>query len=110
MAKHTTYMSPTDLEHPATQGPQNEQIDRARLEHSVISARAWEGFTITTEDGRPATLAVVDDAGHIVESGPELVDELWDVAVLSYRRFLVGETALHVWSSPSGLFQEKEEQ
>ena len=83
-----------------------EQIDTAKLEHSVIRAHAWDGFTITTADGHPATLAVVDDAGRIVEIGPTLVAELWDVAVLSYRRFLIGEKALTVCSTPAGLFQE----
>ncbi|WP_233854304.1 hypothetical protein [Paraburkholderia sp. HD33-4] len=85
-----------------------EKLDGGVLEHAVIAAQGWEGFTITTDDGHPATLAVVDERGQIIESGPELVSELWAVAVMSYRRFLIKEKALKVWSEPSGLFEERE--
>ncbi|BAO89063.1 putative membrane protein [Caballeronia cordobensis] len=89
---------------------EQERIDEGTLAHSVISARAWDGLTIMTEDGRPATLAVLDTStGQIIESGPELVSEVWDVAVEAYRRFLVGEKALRVMSSPGGFFGEKKE-
>jgi len=87
----------------------DERIGDASLAHSVIAARAWDGFTITTEDGRPATLAVVDPStGQVIESGPDLVNEVWDVAVEAYRRFLIGEKALRVMSTPQGFFGEKE--
>jgi hypothetical protein len=42
--------------------------------------------------------------GEVIESGPELVEEVWDAAVEAYRRFLVGEKALRVVSSPQGFF------
>ncbi|MDR5790318.1 hypothetical protein P9281_27610 [Caballeronia sp. LP003] len=58
-------------------------------------------------DGQPATLAVIDASGHIVESGPEVVDEVWDVTVEAYRRFLIGANALQVVSTPQGMFGEK---
>ena len=88
---------PVDVDDPAT----------GTLARSVISAIAWQGFTITTADGRPATLAVIDDAGVIVEYGPSVTREVWSVAVLSYRRFLKGEGCLRVYSSPTGRFQEE---
>jgi hypothetical protein len=73
---------------------------------SVISAVLWEGLTVQTEDGRPATLAVVDADGKVVESGQAVLREAWNVAVLSYRRFLIGEGALRVYSSPAGIFHD----
>ncbi|MCI1043878.1 hypothetical protein HWE05_11615 [Caballeronia zhejiangensis] len=82
-------------------------MDDPTLLHAVIRARAWDGLTILTEDGRPATLAVIDANGHVIESGPELVSEVWDVTVEAYRRFLIGEKALRVISTPQGVFGEK---
>ncbi len=76
------------------------------LKHSVVSARSWERYTITTEDGKPATLAIVDEQGHVLDSGPQVAQEIWDLAVLSYRRYLHGEGYLRVYSSPDGLFQD----
>ena len=74
---------------------------------SVISARGCEGLLVKTVDGRPATLAVLDREGHIVESGPDVVQEVWNVAVLAYRNFLKGEGCLTVSASPEGLFQDE---
>lgn len=86
-----------------------EKLDSGKLEHAVITAHAWEGFSVATEDGHPATLAVLNEAGRVVESGPALVAELWDVAVLSYLRFLKGEQAVTVCSCPSGLYGKRDE-
>jgi hypothetical protein len=83
-------------------------LDGKALSHSVITAVAWQGYTVTTEDGRPATLAVVDEAGCVVESGPEVIKAAWEVAVMSYRRFLIGEGALRIYSKPTGLFQDED--
>ncbi|MFX1766160.1 hypothetical protein PWP93_26940 [Paraburkholderia sp. A1RI-2L] len=85
-----------------------QAIDGARLHHAVISASGWEGLAVTTVDGRTATLAVVDETGRVIESGPELVSEIWTVAVMAYRSLLADEHTLTVWSSPSGLFQGKD--
>ncbi len=63
-----------------------EKLGSPKLQRAVVTAHAWDGFTIATEDGRPATLAVLDEAGRIVESGPALVAELWSVAVVAYRQ------------------------
>jgi hypothetical protein len=60
-------------------------------------------------DGRPATLAVVDEAGHVIESGPWLVNEVWRTDIPAYRRLLIGEKVPTVISAPSGLFQERED-
>ncbi|KXU94196.1 hypothetical protein CR51_27380 [Caballeronia megalochromosomata] len=88
---------------------EQERLDDGTLTHSVITGREGEGFTVTTEDGRPAILAVFDPAtGKVIESGRDLAEEIWDVAVEAYRRYLIGKKALRVVSSPQGFFGEKE--
>jgi hypothetical protein len=77
------------------------------LVNSIISAVGWQGLTITTAEGKPAMLAVVDEHGRIVECGPDVAREAWHVAVLSYRRFLIGEGCLRVYSSPTGIYQDE---
>lgn len=65
-------------------------------------------LTIRTGDGRPATLAVIDPTtGEVIESGADLVEEVWDVAVEAYRRFLVGKKALRVMCGPQGFTRIK---
>ncbi|KAK48204.1 hypothetical protein BG58_33290 [Caballeronia jiangsuensis] len=88
---------------------EQERIDDGALSHAVIIGEEGDGFTITTEDGRPATLAVIDPAtGAVIESGPTLTGEVWFVAVEAYRRFLVGKKALRIMSSPQGFFEDRE--
>jgi hypothetical protein len=79
------------------------------LTASQITAILWEGLTVQTADGRPATLAIIDENGKVVESGQAVLREAWNVAVLSYRRFLIGERALRVYSSPIGIFHEDDD-
>lgn len=76
------------------------------LKRSIVSARAWDRYTFQTKRGLPATLAIVDEEGNVLDSGPEVAREIWDVAILAYRRYLRGEGYLRVISSPDGLFQE----
>jgi hypothetical protein len=81
--------------------------DTPALTRSVISAVAFDGLRIQTADGKPATLAIVDQDGRIVESGDAVLEEAWNVAILSYRRFLIGEGALRVYSGPQGVKLDK---
>jgi hypothetical protein len=89
--------------------PPVDALPAAALTHSVISAMPWEGFQVATADGRHATLAIVDDDGAIIESGASVLEEAWNVAVLAYRNFLIGEGCLRVYSSPTGLHQEEKD-
>lgn len=73
------------------------------LQHSVIGAIAYAGFTVTTPDGRPATLAVIDQDGNVIESGPSVNIAAWNVAVTAYRNFLKGNGHVRVQVSPPGL-------
>ncbi|MFT0167545.1 hypothetical protein ACLKMY_00755 [Paraburkholderia mimosarum] len=76
------------------------------LKHSTVSAVSWERYTITDEKGQPATLAILDKDGRVLDIGPEVAQEIWDLAVLSYRRYLVGEGYLRIYSTPEGLYQD----
>uniref|UniRef100_A0A1I9YVF8 Uncharacterized protein n=1 Tax=Paraburkholderia sprentiae WSM5005 TaxID=754502 RepID=A0A1I9YVF8_9BURK len=75
-----------------------------------VSAVQWEGYTITGEDGRPATLAVIDQDGKVLDAGPEVAQEIWDLAILSYRQVLVGESLLRIYSTPEGLLQDSDDE
>ncbi|WP_202905070.1 hypothetical protein [Paraburkholderia mimosarum] len=76
------------------------------LKHSTVTALMWERYTITGEDGRPATLAIIDPDGKILDAGPEVADEFWELAILAYRQYLIGEGLLRIYSTPEGLLQD----
>ncbi|AIO49743.1 putative bcep22gp07 [Burkholderia cepacia] len=68
---------------------------------STISAVSFQGLSIVTPDGNPATLAVVDQNGKIVEAGPSVMRAVWDVAIRAYRNFLIGNGHLRVLAKPT---------
>ena len=68
------------------------------LQHAVVSGAVHEGITVKTRDGRRAWLAVIDDDGQIIESGPAVEREVWMVAVQVYRNFWRGQGHLRVLS------------
>lgn len=87
-----------------------DTIENAGVLHcAVISAAAFEGLRVETLDGRPASLAVIDEQGKVIESGEQVMDEVWNIAMLAYRLFLKGQGRLHVRASPAGITQEPEE-
>ncbi|WP_368622727.1 hypothetical protein [Paraburkholderia sp. BR13444] len=63
----------------------------------TISATAMGGLDIRTADGRVAALAVVDDQGHVLDSGPQLAERIWTTALDCYENFLFAEGALRVF-------------
>ncbi|WP_080409987.1 hypothetical protein [Burkholderia ubonensis] len=66
-----------------------------------ISAVSYKGLSVTTASGEPATLAVVDKDGKVIDAGPEVAHAAWDVAIRSYRNFLMGMGYLRVLSKPA---------
>ena len=72
------------------------------LQNCEISAVSFQGLTVKTASGEPATLAVVDKDGKIIESGPGVLKQTFDVAVESYRNFLKGTGHLRVLAKPPG--------
>jgi hypothetical protein len=69
------------------------------IEGVVISAVAHEGLRVTV-DGKPARLAIVDDAGQVITASPLVAREAEAVALNSYRSFLQGKGHLRVLSNP----------
>lgn len=83
-----------------------EPVSAAVLVQSVISAIPWQGLRVQTSDGRHATLAVLDDDGRVIESGDAVLEEAFNVSILAYRNFLIGQGGLKVVASPDGLFDD----
>lgn len=73
------------------------------LEHAVISGSATTGLKITLRDGRHACLAILDEDGNVIESGPAVARECWNVAIECHRNFWKAQGHLVVHTSPTGL-------
>lgn len=65
----------------------------------VISAVSHEGLRVTV-DGKPARLAILDDAGHVIAVGDQVAKEAEAVALNCYRNYLKGQGFLRVSSEP----------
>lgn len=61
----------------------------------VISAVSHEGLSVTI-DGKPARLAVINEAGEVVAAGDQVAREAESVALNNYRQFLQGKGYLRV--------------
>ncbi|WP_233867258.1 hypothetical protein [Paraburkholderia adhaesiva] len=72
----------------------------------IMSANGQPGLTVTTVDGHPATLAVLDETGHVLHSGPAVGEEAWSVVVHAYRLFWQGQGYLKVYGTPEGFTQD----
>jgi len=51
----------------------------------TISAVVFEGVSVADAMGRPASLAVIDQAGVVVATGPAVAQAVWDASVEAYR-------------------------
>lgn len=72
------------------------------LEHARISANVNTGYQVTTADGKPARLAIIDADGNVVEAGPAVAKEAWNVCIAVQKNFWIGQGHLVVHSSPPG--------
>lgn len=70
------------------------------LEHADLSAVCYEGITVSTREGRPAALAIVDEDGNVLEVGPQVARAAWGVMVACWKQFLAGEGHIRVHSGP----------
>ncbi|QDQ24858.1 hypothetical protein FNU76_00045 [Chitinimonas arctica] len=77
--------------------------DTNTLAHSTISGVGHEGLTITTADGRPARLAIIDDSGTVLDQGDAVAREAWNVTLAVYMNLLIGKGYLRVYSGPPPL-------
>lgn len=72
------------------------------LEHSRISANVNTGYRLTTADGRPARMAIIDADGNIIDAGEAVAREAWNVCIAVQKNFWLGQGHLVVDSSPPG--------
>jgi len=79
------------------------EIKIGTLEHAQLSAVIFEGLQVQTADGRPARLAILDEAGNVIECGDQVAEEAWNVAIASYKNFLRGNGHLRVQTEPPGI-------
>lgn len=75
------------------------EIPTGRLDAAEISAVVHQGLTLKTKDGQPARLAIIDGAGNVVEAGPAVAREAFNVSIACYKNFLIGQGHLRVFSS-----------
>ena len=69
---------------------------------AIIDGCATTGLSISTRDGKPAMLAIIDEDGNIIESGKAVAKEVLAVGVNIYRGFLQGNGHLRVLTHPPG--------
>lgn len=69
----------------------------------IISALSYEGLTATTSDGKPAHFAIVDESGNVVARGKQVADAAFHTSIEAYRRFLIAEGHLRVYTKAEAL-------
>jgi hypothetical protein len=79
-----------------------DEVDIGDLQNSVISAVSYAGFHVTTANGEPARLAIIDKDGNVIDAGASVSIAAWNVAIKAYRNFLRGAGHLRVHSGPPG--------
>lgn len=77
--------------------PETDTLEQAR-----ISANINTGYQVTTADGRPARLAIIDADGNVIEAGAAVAREAWNVCIAVQKNFWIGQGHLVVHSSPPG--------
>lgn len=70
-----------------------------------ITAVAHEGLSVLV-NGRPGRLAILDEAGNVVASGPRVAREAEAVAINSYRDRLIASGRLRVHPEAPGVRME----
>lgn len=75
------------------------------LTGATISAVCFEGLSAETREGRKALFAIIDEDGKVIESGPAVAKEAWNVTLACYKNFLVGQGHLRVFAGPPGGIQ-----
>jgi hypothetical protein len=53
-----------------------------------LTGRLWQGVDVMDEDGKPLRLAVVDQAGKVVEEGDGLSRAVWKAVLNAYLEHL----------------------
>lgn len=77
--------------------------DSAPLQNATIIGSTATGLIVKTKDGRTAKLAIVDDAGNVIDDSPDVAREAWAVVVSVYNNVLQSQGHLVVYTSPTGM-------
>ncbi len=75
-------------------------IEIGTLSSAQLSAVIHQGLTVTLPDGRAGRLAIIDAAGQVIDDTPAVAREAFNVAIASYKNFLVGKGHLRVRTGP----------
>jgi len=78
-------------------------IKTGELHTANISAVIYQGLTVTLPDGKKARLAVIDEAGNIIDASPMVAKEAWNVSMACFKNFMVGKGHIRVGTAPPGL-------
>jgi len=70
------------------------------LTQAVLTAVCFEGLSAETREGQKATFAIIDETGKVIERGPAVAREAWNVTLACYKNFLIGQGHLRVFSGP----------
>jgi hypothetical protein len=80
----------------------NPTIDGVCLKATVST-----GFTVTSPDGKPAQMAIVDEQGNILAAGDDVSWAAWRVCVEVQENFWEGQGHLVVHARPPGQLTSK---
>lgn len=75
-------------------------VPNPTLAAANISATVSSGLTATTAEGKPARLAIIDDAGNVIEAGPAVAWAAWRVCIEVQENFWQGQGHLVVHTGP----------
>jgi len=67
------------------------------LEKAIISGHIAKGLSAKTRDGRILQMALIDERGNIVEEGDAVANEAWNVAIGTYKDWMLGNGHLRVY-------------
>jgi len=70
------------------------------LTQATLTAVCFEGLSAETREGQKATFAIIDENEKVIERGPVVARDAWNVMLACYKNFLVGQGHLRVFSGP----------
>lgn len=77
-----------------------DSVPNPQLLACSIRATISTGFSATTAAGKPARLAIIDEAGNVIEAGPTVAWAAWRVCIEAQENFWQGQGHLVVHAGP----------
>ena len=78
-------------------------IKIGQLEKAIIEARFYQGLSVSLPDGGKARLAIIDEAGNIIDDSPLVAREAFNVSMQCFKNFMIGNGHMRVLTEPPGL-------